>query len=204
MLVKPDPFSGIARGHFGVIYADPATQFATRSAKGKGRSAERHYRTMSWKDLRALPVGDLAADDAVLFLWTSGPQLLNSLRLVRKWGFTYKTLGFDWMKADTSTVEMFPREQSSDMKMGYWSRAGSEQVILATRGHPTRLHADVRQGIIEPAREHSRKPDCVYKRIERLVGGPYLELFARTPRGGWTQWGDEIGKFRMDGAVAAE
>ena len=67
--------------------------------------------------------------------------------------------------------------------------------LLATRGNPRRLNMDVRQAIIEPRREHSRKPGCVYERIERLVEGPYLELFARTTRPGWTACGNETNKF---------
>ena len=81
------------------------------------------------------------------------------------------------------------------MGMGYWTRSNTEPCLLATRGKPKRLNADVRQGIIEPRREHSRKPDCVHGRIERLVAGPYLELFARTTRPGWTVWGNQTDKF---------
>ena len=79
--------------------------------------------------------------------------------------------------------------------MGYWIRANTEPCLLATRGKPKRLNAGVRQGIIEPRREHSRKPDCVHERIERLVAGHYLGLFARQTRPGWTAWGNEVGKF---------
>jgi len=81
------------------------------------------------------------------------------------------------------------------MGLGYWTRANSEVCLLATRGKPKRKHADVRQAILEPRREHSRKPDCVYDRIERLVDGPYLELFARQTRPGWDSWGLEVNKF---------
>ena len=73
--------------------------------------------------------------------------------------------------------------------MGYWTRASSEVCLLGTRGKPKRLNADVRQGIIAPVRQHSRKPDGIHERIERLVAGPYLELFARQQREGWTAWG---------------
>jgi N6-adenosine-specific RNA methylase IME4 len=79
--------------------------------------------------------------------------------------------------------------------MGYWTRANTEPCLLATRGRPKRLNADVRQAIIEPRREHSRKPDGIHKRIERLVAGPYLELFARQQRPGWDVWGNEVDKF---------
>ena len=81
------------------------------------------------------------------------------------------------------------------MGCGYWTRANSEVALLATRGKPKRLNADVRQAILEPRREHSRKPECQYERIERLVAGPYLELFARNTRPGWDSWGNEVGKF---------
>ena len=86
------------------------------------------------------------------------------------------------------------------MGLGYWTRANSEVCLLATRGNPKRLDKGIRQGILEPIREHSRKPDCVHKRIERLVAGPYLELFARQSRPGWSSWGNEATKF--DGAAA--
>lgn len=80
------------------------------------------------------------------------------------------------------------------MTLGYWTRSNSEVCLLATKGAPKRLNADVRQAIIEPRREHSRKPD-IHTRIERLVAGPYLELFARRTRPGWDSWGNEVGKF---------
>jgi N6-adenosine-specific RNA methylase IME4 len=79
--------------------------------------------------------------------------------------------------------------------LGYWTRANTEPCLLTTRGHPKRLHADVRQGIIAPRREHSRKPPCIHERIERLVAGPYVELFARQRRSGWDAWGNETDKF---------
>ena len=81
------------------------------------------------------------------------------------------------------------------MGLGYWTRANSEVCLLATRGKARRRNNGIRQGIIEPIRQHSRKPDCVHERIERLVSGPYLELFARQQRPGWTCWGNEVGKF---------
>jgi N6-adenosine-specific RNA methylase IME4 len=90
---------------------------------------------------------------------------------------------------------MFRDDLDPFVGMGYWTRSNSEFCLLGTRGKPKRLNADVRQAIIEPRREHSRKPDCVYNRIERLVAGPYLELFARTTRPGWTSWGNQVGKF---------
>jgi N6-adenosine-specific RNA methylase IME4 len=101
------------------------------------------------------------------------------------------------MKADVATINMFSGPVDADMKLGYWTRANSEVCLLATRGNPKRIDAGVRQGIIEPARQHSRKPDCVHQRIERLVAGPYLELFARQRRPGWTSWGNQLDRFAV-------
>jgi N6-adenosine-specific RNA methylase IME4 len=116
------------------------------------------------------------------------------------WGFTHKSCAFVWTKADARQVEMFHEEIEPDMLMGYWTRANTEYCLLGTRGKPKRKAADVRQAIIEPRREHSRKPDCVPARIERLVEGPYLELFARTQRPGWTVWGNQTDKFAAEAA----
>lgn len=197
-------FNDLARGYYGALLVDPPWRFRTwnraaavtrRSGSGTNVSASVHYSTMAIEDLAALPVGELAADNSCLFLWACWPTLTDAFHLLKAWGFEYKTCAFDWMKAHTRQVEMFRDDADALMGMGYWTRSNSEPCLLATRGKPKRLNADVRQGIIEPRREHSRKPDCVHERIERLVAGPYLELFARQQRPGWTVWGDETSKF---------
>ena len=90
------------------------------------------------------------------------------------------------------------------MTLGYWTRSNSEVCLLATRGNPKRIGTNVRQAIIAPRREHSRKPDGIHGRIERLVAGPYLELFARQQRPGWDVWGNEVNKFAPQQAVSAQ
>jgi N6-adenosine-specific RNA methylase IME4 len=193
-----DPFHDLPKGHFGAILADPPWHFEVWSLPPPGghvRHASEHYRTMPIKDIYALPVADLAAEDCVLFMWVIWPMLEHGLQSIEAWGFKYKTCGFAWMKADGRQVEMFHDEVTPDMLTGYWTRANSEVCLLATRGKPKRINADVRQGIIAPRREHSRKPDGIHERIERLVGGPYLELFARQQRPGWTVWGNQTDKF---------
>lgn len=150
---------------------------------------------MNLDEMKMLPVQKLAAPDCVLFMWSTWPHLPQAMELIGAWGFTYKTCAFDWMKADVSTIDLFDFPKDADMKMGYWTRSNSEPCLLATRGKPKRTDAGVRMGIIEPAREHSRKPDCVHGRIERLVSGPYVELFGRTRRTNWLSWGNELGKF---------
>ena len=190
-----DPFADLPKHHFGVVYADPPWSYVTWSEKGSGRSASQHYHVLSAGEIRGLPVSRLAAENCVLVMWATWPCLPEAIKLIEAWGFVYKTAAFDWMKADVSTIDLFPDPKTADMKLGHWTRSNSEPCLLATRGAPKRLSASVRMGIIEPCRQHSRKPSCVYERIERLVAGPYLELFARNRRPGWTSWGNETHKF---------
>jgi N6-adenosine-specific RNA methylase IME4 len=171
---------------FSVIYADPPWQFLVYSGKGKQRSAERHYDTSSLEAIKALPVEALAADDCALFIWGVWPELPGILDVIRAWGFEYKTCAFVWVKQNPSGDGIFTG-------LGYWSRSNSEFCLLATRGSPLRLDAGVSQIVLEPhPGEHSRKPEEARKRIERLLAGPYLELFARAPAVGWTCWGNEL------------
>lgn len=196
---NPALLDGLPRGHFRAILADVPWRFGTwdkqTTVKRRGSGIE-HYKTMPLREIMALPVEDVAAPDCALFLWTSWPMMEHALKLIDAWGFVYKTCAFDWMKAHTGQIDMFRDDADAVPGMGYWTRSNSEPCLLATRGRPKRLHKDVRMGIIEPRREHSRKPDCVHSRIERLVGGPFLELFGRAERAGWTVVGDEVGKFR--------
>jgi N6-adenosine-specific RNA methylase IME4 len=172
---------------FPVIYADPPWSFYTYSGKGKQRSAERYYDTMSLDDIKALPIADLAADDCALFLWSVCPEIPGALEIIQSWGFEFKTVGLNWIKQNRSGEGIFTG-------MGYWTRANSELCLLATRGNPQRLAMDVHQVIMTPVGEHSEKPDEAYGRIERLIAGPYLELFARKERDNWVTWGNELGR----------
>ena len=135
-----------------------------------------------------MPIADIAADDSVLFLWAVDPLLDKALELINAWGFEYKTVGFYWVKKNIKTDGFFTG-------LGYWTRANPEQCLLATRGKPQRKDKGVRKLVVDPRREHSRKPDDVRNRIERLVDGPYIELFARDTRPGWHSWGNQMGLF---------
>jgi N6-adenosine-specific RNA methylase IME4 len=181
--------------HYRVIYADPPWTFATYSDKGKGRSAEAHYDCMSVKQIAALPVSAWAADDAVLLLWATDPLLEKALDIVRAWGFEYKTVGFYWAKLNKSQGKLVFDENSFFTGLGFWTRANPEMCLLATRGKPKRKSSAVKKLVIAPRREHSRKPDEVYDRIEALCDGPYLEMFARRSRPGWDNWGMQGGLF---------
>jgi N6-adenosine-specific RNA methylase IME4 len=193
-------------GPYQIIYCDPPWRFevwsgetavkARVNSNGTNVAAGHHYNTMSPQELSELPVAEWCADDCVLFIWICWPILPQALQLIEAWGFTYKTCAFSWMKAHAGQIEMFRDDIDASMGMGYWTRANSEVCLLATRGKPKRINAGVRQGIIEPRREHSRKPDCVPDRIVQLCGDlPRLEMFARTKRDGWDAYGNEVGKF---------
>jgi N6-adenosine-specific RNA methylase IME4 len=167
------------------ILADPPWKFVTRSERGEGRSANQHYRTEGVEQIKRLPVSQLAADDAVLFLWVLDWCPTQALEVVEAWGFRHKTTAFTWAKLNESG-------EGWHMGQGYWTRANPEACWLCVRGNPKRLYDDVRQLVVAPVMEHSRKPDEIYDRIERLVEGPYLELYARRERPGWVSWGDEL------------
>jgi N6-adenosine-specific RNA methylase IME4 len=178
-------------GRFGAILADPPWTFQTYSEKGKGRSAEAHYDVMTVPDICEMPVASWAAPDCVLFLWITDPSLARGFEVIRAWGFTYKTVGFYWVKTRDPVDLLVPVPPRFFTGLGHWTRANPEMCLLATRGHPHRLNAAVKKLIVSPRREHSRKPDEVCHRIEQLVAGPYLELFASSNvphRAGWTRW----------------
>ncbi|MCB2055859.1 MAG: DNA methyltransferase [Geminicoccaceae bacterium] len=189
------------RRDYRVIYADPPWTFRTYSRKGKGRSPEAHYDCMTLDDIKALPVADWAASDALLLMWATDPLLERALEVVRAWGFTYKTVGFYWAKLNKGREPHLVSEADFFTGMGFWTRANPEPCLLATRGRPGRRSGAVRKLVVAPRREHSRKPDEVRARIEALADGPYLEMFARDGRRGWDVWGGQAGLFDA-GSVA--
>lgn len=185
-------FPGLRRD-YGAILADPPWAFKTYSGKTvtAHRTANDWYETMDLFDLEQLPVLSLAAKDCALFLWVVDSHLDVAINLGRSWGFAYKTRAFEWFKIKKGVKPGEISETDLRISMGYWSRKQCESCLLFTRGKPKRLNADVRQVIASPIREHSRKPDETYGRIERLVAGPYIELFARRYQPGWDGWGEE-------------
>ena len=180
---------------YGVIYADPPWYFKNFSEKGTGRNAVSHYTCMTFEELTKIPVIEWAEANCVLFLWAADPFLRSAFQLIEHWGFSYKTVGFYWVKTNKRAKLNCLTIDDFFTGLGYWTRANVEQCLLATRGSPPRTAKDVRRLIIEPRREHSRKPDQVYDRIERLTRGPYLELFARYTKPGWDAWGKQVGLF---------
>ncbi len=177
-------------GGFPVIYADPPWQYQDKKCNG---AAEWHYRTMSLDALKALPVNDLAAPDAALFMWGTYPLIREMLEVGAAWGFTYKSIAFQWVKRYKNGAPFFG--------LGRWSRGNTEGCFLFTKGKPKRAHNGVSQLIetIEPEildgeiTRHSAKPLIVRDKIHQLMGSslPSVELFARESGPDWEFWGDQ-------------
>lgn len=172
---------------YNVVLADPPWQYkAWRGDMGK-RTADSFYETMKVGDIAGLLRGPLnalpIAKDAALFLWATPPALAEAMHVMKEWGFKYKTFAFTWVKQNPSG--------SYFTGMGHYTRANAEICLLGTRGRPVVQAHNVRQIIVSQRREHSRKPDEQYEKIEALFKGPYIELFARHKRPGWHVWGAE-------------
>ena len=164
-----------------VVYADPPWHFDVyNEMSGVERAAGNHYPTLALDDICALPVANLATDDAVLFLWTTASHLQESWSVIQAWGFQYVS-NIVWLK--------------DKLGLGYWVRNQHEVLLICRRGDmptplPTNRPSSV---IISPRREHSRKPDEAYELIERMYPElPRIELFARQARSGWDAWGNEV------------
>ena len=205
LLVPPHPFAGLRRHYYACILADPALMFSSYTSirntnPESNRDLRRHYKCMSTREVIALPVADLAAKDGChLFLWTSPPNLERSVAILRGWGFKFSSKAFTWVKLRRG-FDTEPRftpliEDDLYLSLGLTTRKGSEDVLLGRRGNCRRVAKDVREVILASVREHSRKPDAIYSRIERHCAGPYLELFARIRRPGWDAWGDQVDMF---------
>ena len=172
---------------FGTVLADPPWRFQNRT----GKMAPEHrrlsrYGTLTVGEIAALPIETLAAPTAHLYLWVPNALLPDGLAVMREWGFAYKT-NLIWHKVR--------RDGGSDGRgVGFYFRNVTEMLLFGVRGPKARTGAAGRRQvnlIAARKREHSRKPDEQYGLIESCSPGPYLELFARGARGGWTQWGDE-------------
>lgn len=170
-----------------VIYADPPWYFKSYSKKGEGRNATKHYQCLNLSDIISLPIKRIAENDATLLMWVTDPFLQKAFEVIEGWGFTYKTVAFTWVKTNKKSSGYFTG-------LGYWTRSNPEMCLLATKGKPKRMASDVQQLVVSKLREHSRKPDEMYDKVERLLEGPYIELFARNKRDNWDSWGNEVDK----------
>jgi len=172
---------------YSIIYADPPWRYSG----GKGINSKKwgnslsSYECMNLKELKSLPVEDIASDNSSLFMWVTLPMIKEGLELMSSWKFTYKTTAFVWNKTY--------KKGNPYCGMGYWTRSGCEICILGFRGKMERERKDVYQVISSPVTQHSKKPDEIRDRIVRLMGDlPRIELFARHKIKGWDSWGNEL------------
>ena len=174
-------------GGFNLIMADPPWLFENYSEKGEEKNATAHYDCMPLDQIKALPVGLLAARDCLLWLWATNPMLPHAIETLTAWGFAFKTAGH-WAKTTRHGKQAFGT--------GYILRGAGEPFLIGTIGAPKTTRS-TRSVLIAPLpKEHSRKPPEAFDMAEKLMpGARRLELFSRENRPGWTSWGDEKGKF---------
>ena len=172
---------------FATVLADPPWQFNNRT----GKVAPEHrrlsrYGTLTLPEIAALPVAEVTAATAHLYLWVPNALLPEGLQVLRDWGFTYKS-NIVWHKVR--------RDGGSDGRgVGFYFRNVTELILFGTKGRNARTLAPGRSQVNYVAsrkREHSRKPDEQYPLIESCSPGPYLELFGRGVRMGWATWGNQ-------------
>lgn len=190
------PFDPLTPMKYGAILADPPWSYAMRSEKGHAKSPEAHYSTMDEAALTALPVGQLAGPDCLLFMWSTWPHLDQAQRLMQAWGFHFIT-GGAWVKRTASGKTTFGT--------GYVLRSACEPFLVGRIGSP-QTRSRSQRNVIETddipdlidglRREHSRKPPEMRQMIETLLPWAHCcELFAREPWEGHAVWGNETAKF---------
>lgn len=208
------PFGDMQAGSYGAIVADPPWHFRARTALQMSnwtsrRDAEKHYAVMGTDDIANLPVKQLAATDCHLFLWATGPCLRQAFEVIDAWGFRYSSIAFTWVKLkrthNAAQLRILPSAESDlHVGLGLTTRKNAEFCLLGRRGSCKRASKSVREIIMSPVREHSRKPEEARDRVEQYVGPNVriAELFAREPRRGWDAWGLETDKFASGRAAA--
>ena len=186
-------FKNSVEGKFGTILADPPWRFNNRT----GKMAPEHkrlnrYATLSLEEIQSIPVFDVAAENSHLYLWIPNALIQMGLDTMKAWGFEYKT-NLVWYKTR--------KDGGPDGRgVGFYFRNVTEMVLFGVKGSLRTLDPGRRQVniILERKREHSRKPDGFYPIIESCSPGPYLELFARGPRDGWSIWGNEAEEYEIN------
>ncbi len=180
-------------GKFGTILADPPWQFTNQTGKIAPENKKlKRYKTMDLEEIKSLPVERVASKRSHLYLWVPNALLKEGLEVMEAWGFKYKT-NIIWNKVRKDG-------EPDGRGVGFYFRNTTEIVLFGTRGTKVRTLKSGRTQvnmIRTKKREHSRKPDELYKIIEKCSWGPYLELFARGTRKKWTSWGNQSKKYKI-------
>lgn len=187
-----DDFNAFAgQKHFSTVLADPPWQFQNRT----GKVAPEHkrlnrYGTMTLDEIKALPVSSVCAETAHLYLWVPNALLPEGLAVLAAWGFQYKS-NIVWHKVR--------KDGGPDGRgVGFYFRNVTELLLFGVRGKNARTLAPGRSQVnimCTRKREHSRKPDEAYELIERCSPGPFMEMFARGTRSGWSAWGNQAEEY---------
>lgn len=172
---------------YNVIYADPPWPYNEGGTNSKVK--DRHYKMMQLEDICNLPIINLKDSQSILFLWVTSSKFPLAFDVMKAWGFQYYNVGFDWLKVSKSGVPI--------INPGYYTRQNNEFCLIGVpknKKHRMKpLVHDVRCAVVEPRREHSRKPNIVRDEISRLFGNANrIELFARHKFQGWDCWGNEV------------
>jgi N6-adenosine-specific RNA methylase IME4 len=193
------PWPALPGERFAIAAIDPPWHYQVRgqtSEPDKDRSPQRHYPTADVEHLCTLPMQEMLAKDAWVALWMTGPLYATGvqLELARAWGLEISGQGFVWIKLwndfDMGQLARTPLlEQDLALGGGYTTRKNAEFVVLLRKGKPPVGRRDIREVIVSPRREHSRKPNEFYRRMEHFAPGPRLDIFGGQVRTGWTYWG---------------
>ncbi len=173
-----------------IIYADPPWNYKDKRDTHPRMSggASSHYPTMNLVDIYNIGISlrSFLADDCMLFLWATFPNLTEALSVIKAWGFQYKTLGFSWIKTNKKNSKPF-------FGIGYYTKSNCEVCLIGVRGKPIKISDSISSVIISPRLQHSTKPPEVRDKIVELCGDiPRLELFSRSKVEGWDCWGNEV------------
>jgi len=168
------------RKKYQIIYADPPWSYNKKIGQG---IADDQYPTMALKDIKELPISNLAGNNCVLFLWATFPMLKEALEVIESWGFEYKTVAFNWVKLNPNGTPFFG--------IGHYTKSNAEICLLATRGKLSVVSNKISQIVMSVNSKHSSKPLQIYSKIEKLYGLlDRIELFARVKHQGWDTWGN--------------
>lgn len=172
-------------GGWNIVYADPPWSYDDKLGN-RASMGGFSYPTMTEVQLKAMPVKDIVAKDAALFMWVTMPMLPLAFGIGEAWGFRYITCAFVWVKQN-------PSGQGIYSGIGRWVNGNAELCLMFKRGRPERMAKNVKQIVLAPRGRHSAKPPEVRDRIVSLMGDkPRLELFARERAAGWDAWGNEV------------
>lgn len=164
-----------------IIYADPPWQHNSGGKIGDGGDAAPPYPTLSFAELSELPVQEIASDNCLLFLWVLSCDLERCIKIGKKWGFRFSTIGFVW-------------EKQASMA-GFYTMSNCEICLVFKRGRipKPRGKRNIRQFLSVKRGRHSEKPNEVRRRIvEMFPTQDKIELFARQRADGWDAWGNEV------------